>query len=495
MPAPTFDEKDLVASICRESYYEFVREFWDTVVVEEPVWNWHVKILCDLFQETMERVFKGLRRKGDVVINISPGTTKSLIFSVFSIPWIWTRMPSAKGIFGSYAYDLALDLSLKARDVVLSDKYKECFPEVRLRRDQAAKGHFATTAGGYRFATAVRGNVTGRHGHFIVVDDPVDPNQAFSETELESSNRWLQHTLPSRKVDKRVAPTFLIMQRLHEGDPTALFLARPNCRFLCLPAELTDGVHPESMRANYIDGLMDVERLPKSVLVEAENDLGNYAYAAQFLQDPSPREGGMFEAGRFKSATNHPTPERSVRFWDKAGTDGGGAYTVGVKMARDLQGSFWVLDVIRVRYDSARREDLIERTAHADGKGVVIGLEQEGGSGGKESAENTVRRLAGFRVRVLKVGKALGDKVTRADPYSTQVNAGNVTLLVGDWNAAYRQELKFFPKGKFKDQVDASSGAFTLLWRKRRRVGGIPGLGESSNRELVRIRRGLSFLG
>jgi len=471
-----FSEHNLVRSIVRESYYEFVREFIDTVMVEEPVWNWHIKVMCDEFQHMMEKVFRNEPRDGDSVINVSPGSTKSITMSVLSTPWVWTRMPTAKGIFGSYAYDLSLDLSLKARDCVTSPKYQEYFPEVRLRSDQSAKGYFANTLGGYRYSTAVKGNVTGRHGHFIVVDDPIDPNQAFSETDLDSANRWLQHTLPSRKVNKAVAPTFLIMQRLHEDDPTGLFLRRPGVRHICLPAELTENVKPERLRRYYKKGLMDPVRLPRSVLRQCERDMTEYAYAGQFLQDPAPPEGGMFKVDRLLSAPMAPNFTRLVRFWDKAGTSGGGAYTVGVLMGKDDLGTYWVADVIRVRVDSARREELILRTAMRDGRNVVIGLEQEGGSGGKQSAEQTTRMLSGYKVKVIKVGKSEGDKIDRADPFSSQVNAGNVTLLDRPWNADYRLELKHFPNSKYKDQVDASSGAFSLLAGGRRRCGGIRGL-------------------
>ena len=94
-----------------------------------------------------------------------------------------------------------------------------------------------------------------------------------------------------------------------------------------------------------------------------------------------------------------------------------------------------------MRFDSYDREKLIRSTAHDDGD-VLIGLEQEGGSGGKESTESTVRRLLGFNIRI---DVPRGDKETRADPFSVQVNAGNVYLVPGEWNADYVDEMKYFP--------------------------------------------------
>ena len=109
-------------------------------------------------------------------------------------------------------------------------------------------------------------------------------------------------------------------------------------------------------------------------------------------------------------------------------------------------------------------------TAQLDGVGVVVGVEQEPGSGGKESAENTAKNLAGFRVII---DRPTGDKVIRADPFSTQVNSGSVRMVKAEWNREYLEELQHFPFSKHKDQVDSSSGAFTILTRYNIRAGGL----------------------
>lgn len=470
-----FSRNAVRRSVCRESYSDYVKTFWHTVVSEELVWNWHMEVMCNRFQDVMERVFKGEDKLGDEVINISPGTSKSLLHTILPIGWCWSRMPSLKGIFGSYSYELSLDLAGFARDVIWSDLYQETFPEIQLRSDQTAKGRFTNTRGGWRFACATRGNVTGRHAHLIVIDDPLNPKEAWSAVEGQAANRWLQHTLPSRKVNKRVTPTFLVMQRLAESDPTDLFLRRPGCRHLCLPAELTEDVYPRRYRKNYVKGKMDSERLGKKVLEEAKEDLGKYAYAGQFLQNPVPPEGGMFDTSKIKIINPLPDSEfeKEVRGWDKGGTEDAGTYTAGVRIGRTWEDRIVVRHVVKGQWDSGRREYHIEKVANADGHKIYIALEQEGGSGGKESAENTVRRLMGFKVRVHKVGKGLGDKVKWADPFSTQVNNGNVYLERGPWNEDYLEELKHFPNGKFVDQVDATSRAFATLTRKRGKRGGI----------------------
>lgn len=473
---PEFQEMDLVASICRESFYEFVQEFWSIVIPEVPIWNWHIKLLCDELQTVAERVFKGESKPYDLVVNIPPGTTKSTICSVMFPAWVWTRMPHARCICASYAYPLAMDLSRKTRDIVKSEKYRECFPEIDLREDQDSKAYFVNTKMGYRYAVGVNGSVMGMHAHFLIVDDPLDPMQATSDAEIKIANHWMSETLPSRCVNKAVTPLILIMQRLAENDPTGARLEKTEnapVRWICLPAELTDKVRPRHLRRFYKDGLLDPVRLSRSVLEQQLAQLLDYGYAGQYLEDPVPRGGGMFHTDMLRFGSSPPQFKRIARSWDKAGTLGGGAYTAGVKLGVDMKDNVWILDVIRGQWDTAKREAIIQKATDMDGKDCLVVIEQEPGSGGKESAENTVRRLMGYRVKVVNVGNSEGSKEQRADPFSTQVNAGNVYLVNAGWNFAFIAEMKHFPRSRFKDQIDAASNGFNAISTRTIRVGGL----------------------
>lgn len=479
----TVQEADVVASLCRESFYFFMQEFVGEVVQEPMVWNWHIKYLCDHLQRQCERIFARQPKEWDTIINIPPGTTKSTTCSVLLVPWAWTRMPEFRAIWGSHTDALALDLGRKARDVVQSEKYKAVFPEIVLRPDQNTKSYFANTKGGMRFAVGVGGSVIGMHGHMLGIDDPIDPESAasLSEDELKTVNRWCSETLPSRKVDKTVASTVLIMQRLHQNDPTGHLLGKGkrNIYHICIPAEPTPDVHPPELAAFYQGGTMDPIRLSNAVLEEAKVDLGEYGYAGQYLQHPVPRGGGMFK-GWPPTVTQEPKQYTGVvRYWDKAGTSGGGAFTVGFKLGRyvspvDKTPRYRILDVIRGQWDASKREALILATAKVDGRGVRVGVEQEPGSGGKESAEATARRLSGYRV---KLDKVTGDKETRADEFAVAWNAGGVELAPGAWHQELQNEFGYFPYSRYKDQVDAGSGAFAMLAKARRIVGALGGGG------------------
>lgn len=163
-----------------------------------------------------------------------------------------------------------------------------------------------------------------------------------------------------------------------------------------------------------------------------------------------------------------------VRYWDKAGTaeiEGGkktrSAYSVGVLMGRTKDNVFYVLDVVRGRWAALEREEVIKKTAESDyvkyGQ-IQIWTEQEPGSGGKESAQATVRNLAGYNVRMDKI---TGDKITRGQPFVAQSEAGNIKLVDGPWYKDWLDEICAVPEGKYMDQYDASVGAFNKLAIKK----------------------------
>jgi len=469
------DEFDLIRSVCKDSFFSFVCEFWDTIITEPFIYNWHIPYICNELQMVAERVFAGKIKEYDLIINVPPGSTKSTIASVMFPAWVWTRMMSAKFIGTSYGANLAEDLSRKNRDIILSDKYKKCWPEIVIREDQNAKSYFLNTKGGFRIAVGT-GGITGYHGHFIVVDDPINPKEAASEADLNKANVWMNETLSTRKIDKTITPTILIMQRLHQNDPTANMLdksVKGRVKHICLPAELSENVKPVGLRSKYVNGLLDMKRLSKDVLSENEKKLGQYGYAGQFGQHPVPPGGGMFKIDRivYENAPDQDDMRKwikIVRYWDKAATAGGGMYTVGAKMGQDIKKRFWLLDIRRGQWDSSKREEIIKNTALSDTRKVYIAIEQEPGSGGKESAEATVRELAGWKVTV---DIPTGDKTSRADTFSVQVNNGNLRMVPAGWNLEYLDEMKYFPMSKFKDQIDASSGAFSQLTKVKKIAG------------------------
>lgn len=162
------DENKVLAELCKRSFYRFLQEFWDVIIPETPVWNWHIKYLCDELQYLNTFVMARKPKPYDLVINIPPGTTKSTIVMQAYNAWVWALDPAQRFIGVSYAQALALSHAIKTRDIVSSDKYKRLFPEFALKKDQSAKTDFRNEVGGQRFTTSTGGTVTGMHAHQIL---------------------------------------------------------------------------------------------------------------------------------------------------------------------------------------------------------------------------------------------------------------------------------------------------------------------------------------
>lgn len=464
------------------SFYEFFKYFWSEISSDELIENWHMEYLCNEIQALAERVGDNLPKVNDLIINIPPGTSKtSIVMKCFPV-WCWTRWYWMRFITASYSQVLSLESGEASRDIVRSEKFRIMYPELSIKTDKDVKSNFKIVKtilaqnknytkeliGGNRYSTSVGGSVTGFHGHMLLIDDPLNPNEAVSEKILSNTNYWIDQVISTRKIDKEVTPTILIMQRLHQKDPSGHLLdkEKENIKHISLPGDINeyrDQLVPKELSLKYADGLLDPKRLSMSVLKELLVDLGQYGYSGQIGQKPTPPGGGMFKVGGFQIMDYLPLPheiKEVVRFWDKAGTKDSGCYTAGVKIAKLDTGKFLVIDVVRGQWSTDERERMIRQVAEADGFNVRTGVEQEPGSGGKESAENTIRNLAGYSV-FKELPK--GDKIYRADPWSVQVNNGNVFLLRGKWNNEFIKEHEYFPYSKYKDQVDAAGAAFSSI--------------------------------
>src|SRR5574343_43352 len=290
---------------------------------------------------------------------------------------------------------------------------------IALSAERVTANDWQTAAGGGLRAAGVGGGVTGHGADLIIIDDPVKSREeANSLAYRERVWDWYREDMYTRLEPG--GAMVLIQTRWHEDDLAGRILA--------------------SEQAG----------------------------------------GGMFKREWFQIVDVAPVEARRVRYWDKAGTEGDGARSCGVRMAQTADGLIYVEDVVKGQWSSFHRNRVMLQTAELDGARVAIWTEQEPGSGGKESAEITVQLLGGFDVHAETVS---GDKETRAYPFADQCEAGNVYLVKGAWNAQYIDELATFPSGQYKDQVDGSSGAYNKLaldrsmslleyYRRKQQAGG-----------------------
>jgi predicted phage terminase large subunit-like protein len=268
----------------------------------------------------------------------------------------------------------------------------------------------------------------------------------------------------------------MIMTRWHLDDPAGRLEAQyPGVRVVRYPAIAE---HDEFDRHGNLlrrEGEPLFQELKSAEFLAKQRAIMTLAgWQSVYQQTPILVGGGMFPLDKIEIVSEPPAfdaVQAVVRYWDKAGTADGGAYTAGVLMARRKDGLFVVIDVRRGQWSALDRERMIKQTAAVDRNlypTVKIGVEQEPGSGGKESAEATVRMLFGYSAEADKVSAADGSKLVRADPFAAQWQAGNVRLVQAAWNRSYLDEHEHFPVGRYKDQVDASAGAFNRIASKYR---------------------------
>lgn len=449
----------------------FVREAWH-VLEPNAVYrhNWHIDAICD----HLEAVTDG--RINRLLINVPPGSMKSLLVSVLWPAWEWGPKGLRSMRYLSTAFNdgpVNRD-TRKTRDLILSDWFQSLWPEVQLVRK--GETSFSNTATGTREGVAF-GSLTSQRGDRLIIDDPHSTETAESPVEREATTRKFREGALNRLNDQERSAIVVIMQRLHEDDISGVILKlKMPFVHLMLPMRF----EPERQCATVIgfvdprsaDGeLLDPNRMPRDTLDKLEQGMTEYAVAGQNQQRPSPREGGTFKRHWFDFVPAVPAGAQRCRGWDlaaskkKAGSSTGPAFTAGVKLAL-ANGVYYVEHAVRERGSPAEVDRLIKNTAQADGHGVKISIPQDPGQAAKGQVLAFAQLLAGFNVRF---SPETGDKTQRADPVSAQAEVGNVKIVrTGDpakdaWIDPFLEEITLFPTGTYKDQTDALSRAFGEL--------------------------------
>jgi phage terminase large subunit-like protein len=458
---------------CRRSLFKFVQEFWSEIIPEDPVWNWHIEYLCDELQRDVLRTCKlppqwvgGILlpekprepKLHDDLVNIPPGTTKSTIISVMLPAWAWTVDATLRVISASYSGDLSMGLAVKSRDVIQSDKYRAYFPKVKIREDSNNKGHYINTDGGERYTTSTGGTIVGIHGHIIIIDDPVNTKEASSEVALEQACDFVNTTLSMRKVDKKITLTIMVMQRLHEKDPSGSWLNMEGnkIKHICLPARLDeDGdVHPPELRERYVDGYLDPVRLGAEALAEALMKLGTYGYAGQMGQNPTPKGGGVWQQWFVPVADKDmPLPDQMQGY----GTDWDTAYTsklTNASSAAVVSGRIGnIMYIDRVAWFNQEFPELVNTVMY----GFPFPHYVEAKASGKSVVQVLVK--AGHPAQEVQVA---GDKLVRARTATPIAERKQVYVRASILEKIYHdkdQGLLKFPKAPKQDLADTIAQA------------------------------------
>lgn len=459
MPPLILQPEKAKAELCRRYFYEFFVEFWDVIETVDLIPNWHIKEICDQLQDIYE-IWKRGERQPDCLINVPPGSSKSTMVTQCFPAWLWTVNPKIRIISSSYSADLAVIHAVKSRDILKSEKYKRFYPNhIEFKSDTDGKTHYKNTKNGERFVTSTGGTVTGMHGDFIINDDPIKPLGAAGadSASLKTAETFISETLSSRKTNKKRTVSIMIMQRLHDKDPSGVWLKKKgnNLRHICLPATLSKDVKPERLKDCYIDGYLDPIRLGPEEVEEAKIDLGSRGFSGQHMQTPTPEGGDIWKEEWFRAMPDHlfPDPEDMGSY----GTDWDTAYTENQE--NDASGyvtSGRIGFNIYIDKIGHRRKELPELVKLMRMLPAPVYVEAK--ASGK-SAVQVLQRLGISAIEVQVIG---GDKIARTKLVTPRAEAGFIYVresILQELLHNEEQGLLRFPNGAHDDVNDAFTQA------------------------------------
>jgi predicted phage terminase large subunit-like protein len=448
-------------TILRHDFYSFMeRSFYELNPDAKFLPNWHIELIAS----ELEACWRGETKR--LIICVPPRSLKSHCASIAFPAWLLGQNPSAQVICASYGQELADKLARDCRTLMNSSLYRKSFP-TRLSNQKQAVSEFMTDAQGFRLATSVGGVLTGRGGDYLIIDDPLKPDEALSETQRNAVNDWYQHTLYSRLNNKSTGCVILIMQRLHEDDLVGHLLEQGGWKLLRFPAiAVEDEIH--TIRTRYgtrkvqrpAGEALHPEREPLEVLAAIRSIQGEYNFSGQYQQEPAPLGGGMVKLTWFKT---YKVGEEPAKFdmvfqsWDTAVkatelSDYSVCTTWGKK-----ENDLYLLHVLRRRLEYPELKKATREQANRFRATVVL-IED------KSSGAELIQELLREGLHAVTRYEPKNDKIMRLHSVTSTIENGFLHLPdQAEWLAEYLHEMTSFPKGKFDDQCDSTSQALDWL--------------------------------
>lgn len=446
----------LLEALLRKDFRAFLQKVFATLAPgQKYIKAWHI----DAIAWQLERIRRGEIRR--LIINMPPRSLKSIAASVAFPAFVLGLDPTRRIICVSYSGDLAKKHSNDFRAVLESRWYRSAFPNVRIGQFKNSETEIELTDRGFRLATSVGGTLTGRGGEMIVIDDPLKPDDALSETKRTAANQWFTNTLLSRLDDKRTGAIVVVMQRVHVDDLTGFLLAQSDeWEVLSLPAiaECEEAIPTWGGRTYHriLCEALSPEREPLHVLDALKLQIGSDAFSAQYQQMPAPPGGAMIKRHWIvRYADLPPTSDRlfTLQSWDTANKGGPqNDWSVCTTWIVTRGKKWYLVDVWRGRVDyPALKMAVLNQAKKWRPKRVLV---EDTGAG-----TSLVQELHGKVSGIVGV-RPEGDKVNRMAVASAKFEAGQVLLPErAAWLPDLEAELFVFPVSRHDDQCDSISQA------------------------------------
>lgn len=483
------------AALMRRSFKRFVQEAWGQIDTRPLIWNMAAEAICIALQAVADGRIKKL------LINIPPGLAKSMLTSVLFPAWVWARDPRKQFLNAAYEVGLPTRDAVKMRTLVDSKWYREHFRGGiygwDFVKDQNAKTYYMNDLGGTRQALGVGGKATGYRGDCIIIDDPQNALEAYSEVARETAKQWFKETMPTRLNDQVRAWRIMIQQRLHEDDLSATALKDGYThlslqmvyekKFHCTLKDDRGTVLWTDPRSREGDLLFEAMFPPSVLFGEGgthngpivgglRKSLGSFGWSAQMQQQPIPGEGGYIKRDWFRKRWIVPgtaafegfmcRPFPTDRQPDAFHLYGDCAFKKLEDNDRVALGVFAVFypDIYLVglkwdRMSFTETISAIEFLLKAWPQVSRIGIEDK--ANGTAVIEVMSKRFPGFVAIEPEGGKE--SRIMAAAPY---IEAGNVWLACDPKHDDLVNEAAAFPKGAHDDGIDMLSYAVNQMLGK-----------------------------
>jgi predicted phage terminase large subunit-like protein len=463
------------AAVVRDDFYSFVQAAFPIVAAgDELLPNWHIEAMTF----ALTRVLRGEIKR--LIITVPPRNLKSICASVAFPAFALGHDPTHKFICASYAQGLAEKHANDCRALMQSELFRRVF-QTRISQAKDTQQEFATTAGGYRFATSVGGTLTGRGGNIVILDDPMKPQDAYSELARNNLRQWYSNTLLSRLDNKATDAIVIVMQRLHDDDFIAYLIEQEGWVHLNLPAiaeaEQRVQLGAERWHVRSPGDVLHREREPLSVLEELRKSMGSMDFAAQYQQTPVPEGGNLIKRHWFPVYDEPPClapGDRTIVSWDTAlSAKELSSYSVCVVI--QVRGeSIFVLNVYRDRleYPELKRKVIeIHRRWRTHTSNYALLIEKAG------SGMSLIQDLQREHIHPVAIVPK-EEKVIRMHAQTARIEAGSVQLpRRAPWLDEFLKEILAFPASRHTDQIDAFSQALNYAFRRDLSMWGPPGMG------------------
>ncbi|MCX6222471.1 MAG: phage terminase large subunit [Bacteroidia bacterium] len=429
-----------------------------------------------------DEMFKALQEVVDgncnkLIINIAPRYSKTEIVVKSFISWCFAINPASKFIHLSYSDMLVTDNSRAIQEIMQEPIYTGLFPGSGLPNKRTSGTKWNTTAGGGLYAVSTQGQVTGfgagevdpfdsdeldkftakrspKEKVFagaIVIDDPIKPEDALSDTVRERVNQRFENTIRNR-VNSRHTPIIIIMQRLHEHDLCGYLqeIEPGEWKVLSMPCIQVDDQGKEQPLWPHKHTLEELYKIKNA---------NSYVFETQYQQDPKPIEGLMYSNG-FKEYEKIPVGKRHERknYTDTADT--GSDYLCSICYEETEIGCY-VTEVLYTKKPMEYTEPATAEMLTRNNTQTAVIESNNGGRGFARAVEKQLR-IAGNKATTIKTFTQTENKAVRIFSKSAEVQ--NMIHFPVGWQRRwpeYSRDLTGYRKegnNKHDDAPDATTG-------------------------------------